>query len=153
MGDVVDPRTRSRMMAGIQGKNTKPEVVVRKCLFGLGYRYRLHRRDLPGVPDLVLSGQRIAVFVHGCFWHSHKNCKLVKSPKTNAEFWREKLGTNVTRDLRSVASLRALDWRVLVVWGCSTRGEALAKLPGALSGWIKGDAPLGEIPRDAKLGI
>lgn len=153
MGDVVDPRTRSRMMAGIQAKNTNPEVVVRKSLSGLGYRYRLHRRDLPGVPDLVMSGRRIAVFVHGCFWHSHKNCKFVKAPKTNAEFWRAKLGKNVTRDIRSVTSLRAMGWRVLVVWECATRGEATARLPAALSRWIEGDAPSGEIPKDVKVGI
>ena len=149
MADVVDTRTRSRMMAGIGTKNTRPELVVRKCLFKMGLRYRLHRRDLPGAPDVVLPKRRIAVLVHGCFWHSHPNCRLVKAPTTNPEFWRLKLAKNVSRDRRSTAELIAAGWRVLVVWECATRGTAAGELPSAMSDWIAGDGCYGEVPRCA----
>ena len=146
MADVVDPETRSRMMSGIRGKDTKPEMAVRRALFAAGFRFRLHRRDLPGAPDVVLPGPRVAVFVHGCFWHRHMACGLAKLPATNAEFWRAKLDDNVKRDKRAVAALRTAGWRVLVVWECATRGKAAEGLTLRLSEWIEGHAPLGEIP-------
>ena len=90
MVDIVSPAVRSRMMAGIQGKNTRPEVWVRKTLHAAGYRFRLHRRDLPGAPDIVLPGRKIAIFVHGCFWHMHGGCRLAKLPSTRTEFWQAK---------------------------------------------------------------
>jgi DNA mismatch endonuclease (patch repair protein) len=133
------------MMAGIRGKDTKPEMVVRKILFAAGYRFRLHRRDLPGVPDVVMSGRNISVFVHGCFWHRHKGCSLVKVPATNVEFWRAKLDGNVERDVKVIAALRELGWRVLVVWECATRGRSVDGLAASLCGWIEGDEPVGEI--------
>ena len=149
MADVVDTRTRSRMMAGIRTKNTRPELVVRKGLFKMGLRFRLHRNDLPGAPDVVLPKKRIAVLVHGCFWHSHTNCKLVKSPKTNPDFWRLKLAKNVSRDRRSTAELIAAGWRVLVVWECATRGSAVGDLTSAMPDWIAGGGCYGEVPQCA----
>lgn len=146
MADVVSPEYRSRMMAGIQGKNTKPELTVRRMLFASGYRFRLHRRDLPGVPDIVMPGLKVAIFVHGCFWHMHQGCRYAKMPATRPEFWREKLEANVERDHRTVEKLQALGWRVLCVWECSMRdADTAAGLQAAISVWIDGDRPLGEI--------
>lgn len=146
MADVVAPAIRSRMMAGIGGKDTRPEIIVRKALFAAGYRFRLHRRDLPGAPDVVLQGRRIAIFVHGCFWHMHTGCKNAKLPSTRPEFWRDKLEGNVERDLRATTTLLANGWRVLTVWECSTRDPAaLAGLSASLSRWIENSDPSGEI--------
>ncbi len=146
MVDVVSPADRSRMMAGIQGKNTKPELIVRRMLFASGYRFRLHRRDLPGAPDIVMSGRKVAVFVHGCFWHMHQGCRFARMPATRPEFWKAKLEANVARDRRAVENLRALGWRVMCVWECSTRDtEAAAGLQAAMSSWIEGGEPFGEI--------
>jgi DNA mismatch endonuclease (patch repair protein) len=146
MVDIVSPADRSRMMAGIRGKNTKPELIVRQMLFALGYRFRLHRRDLPGAPDIVMPGRKVAVFVHGCFWHMHEGCRFAKMPATRAEFWKAKLEANVARDRRAVEKLQALGWRVLCVWECSTRdAEAAAGLQAAMSAWIEAADRLGEI--------
>lgn len=98
MSDVVSPEVRSRMMAGIKGKNTRPELQIRRLLFAAGYRFRLHRRDLPGTPDIVMPGKRIAIFVHGCFWHGHQGCKLAKIPSTRTDFWTTKIQANSLRD-------------------------------------------------------
>ena len=144
MTDVVSRETRSRMMSGIRGKNTKPEHVVRKALFAAGFRFRLHRRDLPGVPDIVLPGCRVAIFVHGCFWHCHRNCLYAKIPATRPDFWREKLEGNAFRDRRNVAALLALGWRVLVVWECASRQNATG-LHEALLAWIQGSELHGEM--------
>lgn len=133
-------------MAGIRGKNTKPEMLVRKTLFAAGYRFRLHRKELAGAPDVVLPGRKVAIFVHGCFWHRHITCGLAKLPATNAEFWRAKLDGNVKRDEWAVAALRTAGWRVLVVWECATRGKAAEGLTTRLSEWIEGGAPFGQIP-------
>lgn len=146
MVDVVQPAVRSRMMSGIRGKDTKPERLVRRALFAAGYRFRLHRRDLPGSPDIVLPGRRVAVFAHGCFWHMHAGCKNAKMPSSRPEFWRGKLEGNVERDARNVEALAAQGWRVLVVWECATRGQvALAALSESLSSWIEGGESSGEI--------
>lgn len=146
MVDVVSPADRSRMMAGIQGKNNKPELIIRRMLFASGYRFRLHRRDLPGAPDIVMSGRKVAVFVHGCFWHMHQGCRFARMPATRPEFWKAKLEANVARDRRAVENLRALGWRVMCVWECSTRDtEAAAGLQAAMSSWIEGGEPFGEI--------
>ncbi|WP_219847778.1 very short patch repair endonuclease [Burkholderia multivorans] len=149
MVDVVDKETRRRMMSGIRAKNTKPEMLVRKVLFAAGYRFRLHRRDLPGVPDVVLPSHKVAIFVHGCFWHRHAGCGFATSPTTNAAFWHAKLSGNVERDTRAIEALKEAGWRVLVVWECATKGksaEAVEDLARVLSEWIEGDAPFGEIP-------
>ena len=146
MVDVVSPADRSRMMAGIKGKNSQPELLVRRLLFASGYRFRLHRRDLPGTPDIVMPGRKVAVFVHGCFWHLHQGCRYAKMPATRPEFWKAKLEANVERDRRAVGKLQASGWRVLCVWECSTRdAEIAAGLQVAMSSWIESGLPLGEI--------
>lgn len=121
MMDIVSPSKRSQMMSGIRGKGTKPEMRVRKVLHAAGYRFRLHRKDLPGTPDVVLPRHRLAIFVHGCFWHAHQGCSLAKIPSTRTEFWSEKLLKNVRRDAVAVERLHAGGWRVLVVWECFLR--------------------------------
>lgn len=146
MADVVSRAVRSRMMAGIRGTDTRAERTVRRLLFASGFRFRLHRRDLPGTPDVVLPGRRVAVFVHGCFWHAHAGCRYAKLPATRPEFWEEKLRANVLRDRDAEAALRQQGWRVLCVWECATRvrnGEA--KLRSAMHDWICGEAADGVI--------
>ncbi len=120
MIDVVDAATRSRMMAGIRGKNTKPEVAVRSGLHRMGLRFRLGGSALPGRPDIVLQKHRTVVFVHGCFWHGHA-CDAFHLPASNTTFWLEKLQKNVARDRKRVAELKALEWRVLVIWECAVK--------------------------------
>ncbi|WP_186172821.1 very short patch repair endonuclease [Burkholderia gladioli] len=146
MVDIVSLADRSRMMAGIQSKNTKPELIVRRLLFASGYRFRLHRRDLPGAPDIVMPSRKVAIFVHGCFWHMHQGCRFSKMPTTRPEFWKAKLEANVERDRRAVEKLQALGWRVLCVWECSTRqANTAAGLQAAMSAWIESSEPLGQI--------
>ena len=146
MADVVSPAVRSRMMSGIKGKNTKPEIVVRKALFAAGYRFRLHRKNLPGAPDIVLAGRRVAIFAHGCFWHMHTECNNAKLPSTHPEFWLAKLQGNVDRDYRTSEALRVMGWRVLTVWECGTRDpKTSGLLPTLLSRWIEGMESIGEI--------
>ena len=142
MTDVVDSKTRSRMMSGIGTKNTKPELVVRSLLHRLGFRYRLHRKDLPGKPDLVLPRYEVAVLVNGCFWHGHE-CHLFKWPKSNREFWKQKIDGNRDRDLRVQKELGELGWHVMVVWECATRGKTdihLQSLGARMARWIEADA-------------
>ena len=105
-------------MGSIRGKDTEPEVLVRSAVHALGYRFRLHRRDLPGTPDLVFVGKKTALFVHGCFWHRHADCKYSYHPKSNVEFWERKFKSNVARDKRVEAELEQLGWRVGVIWEC-----------------------------------
>lgn len=146
MADITDPQTRSRMMAGIKGKDTKPEMLVRRALFSNGYRYRLHCKALAGAPDIVMQSRKVAIFVHGCFWHMHQGCRLAKLPATRPEFWANKLGANVERDTRNIATLRDQGWRVLVVWECATKGLIQqAALANALSSWIEGGSAAGDI--------
>ncbi|MGE0348365.1 very short patch repair endonuclease [Hydrogenophaga sp.] len=116
--DIVTPEKRSQMMSGIRGKNTKPELAVRKLVHALGYRFRLHRRDLPGSPDLVFPSLRKVIFVHGCFWHRHSGCRFAYTPKSNTEFWQTKLSVNMYRDITAQKALVASGWDVLVVWEC-----------------------------------
>lgn len=119
--DHVDSAKRSLIMAAVHSKHTKPEVVVRKIVYGLGYRYRLHAKNLPGRPDLVFPGKRKAIFVHGCFWHRHTGCRYATSPKTRVQFWESKFQTNVDRDRRNVSDLESLGWKVLTVWQCELK--------------------------------
>lgn len=116
----VDP-DRSRLMARIKGKNTSPELVVRRLLHELGYRFRLHRGDLAGRPDIVLPRYKTAIFVHGCFWHRHPGCRKASTPKTRADFWQSKFDANLARDQRNTRSLVDGGWQVLVVWECETK--------------------------------
>ena len=137
MADVVRPEIRSRMMSGIRGKNTRPELILRKGLHALGFRYRLHAR-LPGRPDMVFPQLKAVLFVHGCFWHGH-HCHLFKWPKTRDEFWRSKIEGNVARDQRSIAALRADGWRVGVVWECALKGRSripLTQVVRRCSSWL-----------------
>lgn len=146
MADVVSPAKRSQMMSGIRAKNSVPELLVRRALFAIGFRFRLHRRDLPGTPDIVMPGRKIVIFVHGCFWHAHQGCKCAKTPSTRTEFWLQKLEGNIDRDRRAAAKLAEAGWRVLTVWECSTRDpKAAAGLPDILRRWINSDARFGEI--------
>ena len=124
MIDVVDKATRSRMMAGIKGRNTKPELKLRRLLHAAGFRYRLHAKGLPGRPDIVLPRYRAAIFVHGCFWHRHPGCRYATVPSSNTEFWDAKFGANVARDAGKEQALIAAGWRVLVVWECELNRNA-----------------------------
>lgn len=123
MVDTLTPAERSERMGRVRSKDTKPEMKVRRLVHGMGYRYRLHRRDLPGCPDLVFPRLRKAIFVHGCFWHRHPDpeCKLARLPKSRLDFWWPKLEGNRRRDEANQAALLALGWRFLVIWECETK--------------------------------
>lgn len=123
MADIVSPEKRSRMMAGIRGKNTRPEMIVRRTLFSAGYRYRLYRKDLPGTPDIVLPKYRCVIFVNGCFWHGHENCRLFRLPKSNTEFWRAKIEGNIARNRQKYDALAERGWRIIIVWECAMKGK------------------------------
>lgn len=122
--DKVSKEQRSRNMAAVRSRNTKPELLVRKALHRLGYRFRLHRKDLPGNPDIVLPGYRLCIFVHGCFWHRHAGCKRATTPATNTEFWIEKFNRNAVRDEKAIRQLRDTGWRVEVIWTCEIADAA-----------------------------
>ncbi len=132
MTDIVDKATRSRMMAGIRGTNTKPERIVRSWLHRQGLRFRLHKFGLPGRPDIILSKYRAAIFVHGCFWHRHPGCRYATTPASNAAFWQEKFRKSVARDRKKTAELRRLGWRVLTIWECQLDERRLVRLSAAI---------------------
>jgi DNA mismatch endonuclease (patch repair protein) len=123
LADVVDKATRSRMMSGIRGKDTAPEMIIRRGLHARGFRYRLHDPRLAGRPDLVLLGRRAILLVQGCFWHGH-DCHLFRWPTSRQDFWREKIGGNIQRDRETVHALRGAGWRLLTVWECALKGRA-----------------------------
>ncbi len=120
MADTVSPAIRSRMMSAVRSKNTKPEIYIRKVLHALGYRFRLHRKDLPGKPDIVFPSRRSVIFVNGCFWHGH-TCHAGALPATRREFWEEKIGKNRERDAMNTTALKVDGWRVLTVWECELK--------------------------------
>jgi len=124
MTDLMTPEQRSRCMAAIRSKNTKPEMVVRKFLFAKGLRYRVNDRKLPGSPDIVLKKYKTVVFIDGCFWHGHEGCKYYRLPKTNTDFWRRKIATNVTRDYVNTVDLKLAGWRVFHIWECEIKTKA-----------------------------
>lgn len=139
MADVVTAAVRSRMMAGIGGKNTKPELLLRKGLHAQGLRFRVHRRDLPGTPDIVLPRYRAVLFAHGCFWHGH-DCNLFKVPGTRTDFWLAKIARNQEVDRKAQEALALAGWRRGIVWECALKGRA--RLPpgdviGLCAGWLK----------------
>ncbi|MBE70086.1 MAG: very short patch repair endonuclease [Thalassospira sp.] len=145
--DIVSPATRSRMMSGIRSKNTKPEQVIRSALHREGFRFRLHRKDLPGHPDLVLPRYKAIVFVHGCFWHGH-DCHLFRLPSSRQEFWNEKIGKNRARDQEQHAALLEAGWRIATIWECALKGRTrlpLSEVVTACSFWLKSDKQILEI--------
>lgn len=125
--DRISPRHRSRVMSSVGGKHTKPEIRVRKILHALGVRFRLHARNLPGSPDIVLPRRRIAIFVHGCFWHRHKGCAKASTPDDNREFWLGKFAANRKRDSRTSKALAKLGWKVIILWECETADPIVAR--------------------------
>ena len=114
---------RSRNMSAIKSKNTNPEIAVRKLLHSMGYRFRLHRKDLPGSPDIVLPKYKTVIFVHGCFWHRHENCKYATTPKTRKEFWENKFKANINRDNLNQANLSLKGWKIIIIWECQLKGD------------------------------
>lgn len=142
MVDVVDSATRSRMMSGIRGRNTKPEILIRSLLHHHGFRFRLHVRDLPGKPDIVLPRYHAVIFVHGCFWHGH-DCPLFKWPGTRPDFWRDKIGRNRANDYKVGEALLASGWRVGIVWECAIRGvcKNIEGVAQSLTDWLRSSAP------------
>jgi DNA mismatch endonuclease (patch repair protein) len=134
MSDVFSPEKRSAVMRRVKGRDTAPEMTVRKLLTGLGLRYRLHRKELPGAPDIVMAGRRIALFVHGCFWHGHDCARGARVPKQNRGYWTAKIGRNRARDERTRGELEALGWTPVVVWECELKdqGALAARLQSLL---------------------
>ena len=123
MADTLTPERRSDNMSRVKGRNTKPELLIRSLAHRLGYRFRLHRTDLPGKPDLVFPGRRAVIFVHGCFWHGHTCKRGSLKPKTNAAFWVAKLGRNIERDSAQIRQLKGMGWRALIIWECEIKNE------------------------------
>jgi len=138
MPEIFDKTKRSDIMAKVKGKNTMPELVIRKLLFKMGYRYRLHCNDLPGKPDIVLPKYNYVVFVHGCFWHSCPSCRRAQiRPVNNAEYWNNKLDRNIERDKNNKKKLKKLGWNVLVIWECETKKAKIDKLSLKIAKLIK----------------
>lgn len=147
MVDVVDAAKRAMMMAGIRGKDTKAELLIRKGLYQLGFRYRLHRKDLPGKPDLVFSKHKAVIYVNGCFWHGH-DCHLFKWPSSRPEFWKEKINSNMERDKRNLAACADKGWRTLVIWECALKGKTRRnpnEVIHTAANWLLYDAQSAEI--------
>lgn len=141
MTDIVDKQTRSRMMAGIKGKDTKPELVLRRALHARGFRYRLHSKNVPGRPDLVFQKHHAIIFVHGCFWHRHEGCRYTTTPSTRPEFWQTKFDANVARDRSVHDQLLDAGWRVATVWECALRRpEETALAANLLAAWLRSSA-------------
>jgi len=118
LADIWSKEKRSAVMANIRGKNTKPEILLRSYLFKSGFRFRIHPKELPGKPDIVLPKYKTAIFVHGCFWHYHQGCREGRVPNTNSKFWLDKLSKNVERDAKSEKLLKSLGWKVIIIWEC-----------------------------------
>ena len=132
MADTFTPSKRSEVMGKVKQKNTGPEMIVRRLLHGMGYRFRLHRKDLPGTPDIVLPKYRTVIFVHGCFWHGHAGCRLSRRPADNADFWNAKLDRNIERDAEVLALIESRGWKTLIVWQCQTQARNRENLGGRL---------------------
>jgi len=132
MADVHNQQTRSFNMSRIKGKDTKPELLVRKFLFANGYRYRLHVKNLPGKPDIVLPKYKTVIFVHGCFWHGHANCKYYVVPKTNTDWWLNKINGNIANDDKAVKALKKEGWKIITIWECKLKPALVEKTFNAL---------------------
>lgn len=137
MADIFSKEKRSEIMSKIGPKDSKPEIIVRKTVHSLGYRFRLHRKDLPGNPDLVFPKYKKAIFVHGCFWHRHKRCQRGKLPATNTTFWEEKISGNVKRDKSNFNKLRRLGWKYLVIWQCDIKESNKENLKRKINNFFK----------------
>jgi DNA mismatch endonuclease (patch repair protein) len=133
MADVHDRATRSYNMSRIRATDTKPEMLVRRYLHGCGFRFRLHDKTLPGKPDIVLPKYKTVIFIHGCFWHGHKNCRYYVVPKTRTDFWLDKIGRNKTNDTKAIRALRKNGWKVIVIWECSLKPGKAERTLKALS--------------------
>ena len=140
MADTVEKATRSRIMAAVRGKDTKPELALRKALHARGFRYRLHGKGLPGRPDLVFPKYHAVCFIHGCFWHRHQDCRYATTPKTSVPFWETKFSATVTRDQRNHTTLLEAGWRVAIVWECSLRGKRLMATVSEIAEWLASDS-------------
>lgn len=147
MVDIVDSVTRSRMMAGIKGRNTKPELLIRSLLHRKGFRFRLYGKDLPGKPDIILPKYKSLIFIHGCFWHGHQECPLFKLPTTRPEFWSTKISRNQQNDSKNINLLLDKGWRVCIVWECSIRGAKKdpEKVINTIITWLSSDNSFLEI--------
>ena len=145
MTDIVSPETRSRMMSGIQDKNTQPEMTVRRALHAAGFRYRLHVRSLPSRPDLVLPRYSAVCLIHGCYWHRHPGCPNATTPATRTEFWQEKFRSNVERDVRQRRQLQNMGWRVAVIWECALKPKRADTALARFIRWLPSDASTVEI--------
>ena len=156
MADVVDKATRSRMMAGIRAKNTRPEVFLRQGLHGLGFRYRIHVKNIPGNPDIVLPKYRALIVVHGCFWHGH-GCRYFKLPATRPEFWQLKIDSNRQRDKRDFLNQLESGWRVLTVWECAIRdsmkNQHTLDCVALAEEWLRNGAPSATIDEQGLRGV
>lgn len=153
MTDVMTPEQRSRCMAAIKGKDTKPEMIVRKYLFSRGLRYRVNNRKLPGSPDIVLKKYKTVVFIDGCFWHGHEGCKYYRLPKTNTLFWKHKIALNIARDYANGVDLRLAGWKVIRVWECDIRTKAkreatLGRLYREITGTVQKSSGYESAPND-----
>lgn len=124
MTDVHSKETRSYNMSRIKAKDTKPELLVRKFLFANGFRYRLHDKNLPGKPDIILPKYKTVIFVNGCFWHGHENCKFFVIPKTRTEWWKEKIGKNILNDIKNQSLLKEMGYKVIIIWGCEIKNKS-----------------------------
>lgn len=148
MVDHLNPKQRSANMARIRSKNTALELVVRQALHRMGLRFRLHRKDLPGSPDIVFPKFRAVVFVHGCFWHRHKGCRLASEPSTRSEFWAKKFAANVSRDEQTMLRLAAQGWRVGVIWQCAVKSPGPTEIAHQINAWLNGASGSLVIPSD-----
>ncbi|MDX3925993.1 MAG: very short patch repair endonuclease [Shinella sp.] len=137
MVDIFTPEKRSEIMSRIRGKDTSPERVVRSLAHALGYRYRLHKKSLPGSPDLVFASRRKVIFVHGCFWHRHRACRRASLPASNQDYWAKKFERNIERDTAAIEALRLLGWEALVIWQCELKIEDAARLTAKIVGFLE----------------
>jgi DNA mismatch endonuclease, patch repair protein len=153
MADIVDKLTRSRMMSGIRGKNTKPELVLRGALHRLGLRFRVHVAGLPGRPDIVSAKHHAIVQVHGCFWHRHEHCAFATTPSSNVPFWISKFEETTKRDRRNLDALRQLGWRVALVWECAIRRDGAEPIARKIMTWLQSPRSFLEIPKTVRKGV
>jgi len=151
MTDFMTPQQRSKAMSKVKGYNTKPERVIRSCLHRQGFRFRINSPNLPGKPDIVLKKYKAVIFVHGCFWHNHNECKKSKLPNTRKDFWKDKITRTVVRDQKIIFDLTKQGWRVAIVWECGTiKANVLKKTVKKLSEWLTGGLNRIELPQSTK---